>query len=252
MAKPIALQLYSLRERAAEDYESMIRDVADMGYVGVEPAGFPGTTAEAAAALYKELGLTVCSAHTGLPVGEGRDAVLKQMETLGTNYIVTGRGRDSFTSADLIKGVCDQFNEAAEVAAAEGMVIGYHNHWWEYQEVEGTGRIAYEIMLENLSPDVFFQIDTYWVQTGGQDVVQVLNKLGDRVKLLHIKDGPCVQSEPMTAVGQGSMDFAPIIEAAPAAEWLIVELDRCATDMTEAVRESVAYLSGAGLGRARD
>ena len=63
MSKPIALQLYSLREAAAKDYAAVVRQVATMGYDGVEPAGFPGTTAQAAGQLFKELGLKVPAAH---------------------------------------------------------------------------------------------------------------------------------------------------------------------------------------------
>ena len=78
MPAPIALQLFTLREAAAEDYEGTVRKVADIGYAGVEPAGFPGTTPEAAARLFADLGLEVCSAHLPMPVGE------KQQESLET------------------------------------------------------------------------------------------------------------------------------------------------------------------------
>jgi sugar phosphate isomerase/epimerase len=74
------------------------------------------------------------------------------------------------------------------------------------------------------------------------DPVSVIKELGKRAPLLHIKDGPCEQGKPMTAVGKGKMDFPPILKVANFAEWLIVELDSCATDMLEAVKESLTYL----------
>jgi len=108
---------------------------------------------------------------------------------------------------------------------------------------------VYQIMLELLDPDIFFEIDTYWVQTAGVDPAQVVRELGPRVPILHIKDGPCVKSEPMTAVGDGVMDFAEIVQAGGGiTEWLIVELDRCATDMMVAVEKSLKYLVEQGLG----
>ena len=137
--------------------------------------------------------------------------------------------------------------QAAPVAAQHGLGLAYHNHWWEFQMVEG--RLAFDVMLEHLDPAVGFEIDTYWVQTAGHDPAAVVQRLGDRAPLLHIKDGPATADAPMVAVGQGALDFPAIVAAASGARWLIVELDRCATDMTEAVRKSYAYLVKEGLAR---
>jgi sugar phosphate isomerase/epimerase len=250
MLPPVALQLYSVREAAQESFEAAVRRVAAMGYVGVEPAGFPGTTPEAAGALFRELGLHVCSAHTALPLGDQQAPVLSAMEAIGCTRIISGLGPDAFSSADRTKQTCELFNQAAVVARANGMTLGYHNHWWEYTLVEG--QYPYKLMLDHLDPDIFFEIDTYWVQTAGVDVPTVIREMGVRAPMLHIKDGPCVQTEPMTAVGDGVMDFPAILEAAGGiAEWLIVELDRCATDMMGAVERSVNYLVQSGLGRGR-
>ena len=108
------------------------------------------------------------------------------------------------------------------------------------------------MLLERLSPDVFFEVDTYWAQTGGADPAEVVGRLGSRAPLLHIKDGSCVKGEPHTAVGQGIVDFPAIVAAGgDAVEWMIVEFDDCATDMMEAVEKSQAYLTGKGLARGR-
>jgi sugar phosphate isomerase/epimerase len=107
-----------------------------------------------------------------------------------------------------------------------------------------------DMMLEDLDPDVFLEVDVYWVQTARQDPVQVIRRLGSRAPLLHIKDGPCQIEEPMTALGEGVVDIPGVVAAGAAStEWLIVELDRCATDMLEAVRKSYQYLVGKGLAR---
>jgi sugar phosphate isomerase/epimerase len=83
---------------------------------------------------------------------------------------------------------------------------------------------------------------------GGQDVAALLGRLGHRVRYLHIKDGPVVDRDDfMTAVGAGRMPVAEILAASPSAQWHVVELDRCATDMMSAVRDSLAWLTGQGL-----
>ena len=79
-----------------------------------------------------------------------------------------------------------------------------------------------------------------------------MRELGARAPLLHIKDGPCVMDAPMTAVGDGVQDVSGIVAAGVGAtEWLIVEIDRCATDMLEAVTKSYRYMIGKGLAHGR-
>ena len=144
--------------------------------------------------------------------------------------------------------MCSRWNEAADVADEFDLELGLHNHWWEFAQVEG--RTAFDVLLENIDERVFFQIDTYWVNTGGGDAAQIVESLGERAPLLHIKDGSCEQDSDMVAVGEGKMDFAPIVEASHGtSDWLIVELDRCATDMMEAVEKSYNYLTQNDLAR---
>ncbi|MAS33376.1 MAG: xylose isomerase [Anaerolineaceae bacterium] len=254
MAAPIGLQLYTLREAAQNGYEAVVRRVAEIGYAGVEPAGFPGSTAEAAAKLYQELGLQVPSMHGKFPVGDAKNESIETALTLGTKRIIAGIGRgDKWDTLDKIKANCDMINEAAVNAAPHGITVGYHNHWWEFDTIV-DGRPAYKYMIEQLDPSVFFQIDTYWVQVGGQSVVDVLKQLGSRAPVLHIKDGPADKPEAdMVAVGSGVMDWDSIMAAsADTAEWHIVELDRCASDMFTAVEESHKFLTGKGFSRGKN
>ena len=249
MTVPIALQLYTVREALAKDFAGVMKKVAEIGYVGVEPIfDLPGTTITEAAKLFRELGLEVPGAHTPLPVGEVANRVLDYMAAMGCQRIVSGKGPDSFETMHLIKQTCGLFNEAQAVAAENGMEFGIHNHWWEFLQVDG--RYVYRVMLEHLEPGVFFELDTYWIKTAGVDPAKVVKEFGPRAPLLHIKDGPAVRDEPHVAVGDGVLDFPSIVQAGEdAAEWLIVELDHCATDMMVAVERSYQYLVEGGLAR---
>ncbi len=111
------------------------------------------------------------------------------------------------------------------------------------------GRTGLEVLADALDPAVILEVDTYWAAVGGQDVPALLGRLGDRVRYLHVKDGPATRDDPMTAVGTGRMPVAEILAACPSAEWHVVELDRCATDMLTAVRDSLGV---AHQPRARD
>ncbi len=249
MPAPIALQLYTLRETAADQgFDFIARKAAEIGYVGVETAGFPGTTPEAAAKLFADLGLEVCSAHLPLPIGDKRQESLDTAATLGIQRLVSGCGPDDFSGRDSIKATAHRFNEAADVCRQAGLTFGIHNHWWEFQEVEGA--LGYKHLLEDLDDDVLFQLDAYWVQTAGADPVPILRELGSRAPLVHVKDGPCDREKDMLALGEGVTDISGLIAAgADNVDWWIVELDRCETDMLEAVVKSYDFLVHGGHAR---
>jgi sugar phosphate isomerase/epimerase len=237
----IALQLYSVREELKQDFEGTIRKVAAMGYQAVETAKDYGGSPQNAAKLFGELGLTVCSAHIDLPVGDMKNEVLETLAILGTNTAVCPfRPPDKFESLDGIKSVCDELNQAA--ASAPGLRIGYHNHHFECIKLS-DGTLPLLKMLDYLDSNVVFEVDTYWAQTGGANVVELMNALGKRAALLHMKDGSTKREDPMTALGEGVMDIKAIL-AASQTDLYVVELDRCATDMIEAVDKSAQYLKG--------
>ncbi|MEM7331284.1 MAG: sugar phosphate isomerase/epimerase [Chloroflexota bacterium] len=248
-AKPVAIQLYTVREALAQDWKGTLEKIAEKGYVGVETAGFGyAGSVEKAKAEFDRLGLQVVGAHSPLPLGENQSEIIETAKAAGSSSLIcAGTGRDLFSTEADIRDRAKVFNEANAVCKANGLAFGLHNHWWEYALV--NGRIAYDILLETLDDDIFFEIDTYWVASSGQDPVAEINKLGKKVSLLHIKDGSTNQADDMLAVGQGVMDFHKVIPAGQHAEWLVVELDRCGTNMMTAVNESYDYLIGQGLAR---
>lgn len=247
---PIAVQLYSLREALKEDFTGIVTQLAEKGYVGVEPVAAMAVGHDEAAELFDDLGLIVPSIHTPLPLGEDRAKIAGIVEAYDDlEYLICpAYSRDEFQTVDGIKRACDALNQANQAAADMGLIFGYHNHWWEYQDVEG--KPAYKYMLEYLDSDIIFQVDVYWAKAAGHDPAAVVKEMGDRAPLLHIKDGPATLEDPMTAVGQGVIDIPAVVEAgADTAEWHIVELDRCATDMLTAVLESYDYMVKERLSR---
>jgi sugar phosphate isomerase/epimerase len=253
MTPSIALQLYTVRELLAQDFAGTMEKVAAMGYAGVETAFFSDNISlSEAARLFKTLGLVVPSAHCEVPLGSQQAAVLETAAVFECSRIIWhGWPRDeNYGSVEGIKRLAERYNQANDMARANGLSFGLHNHWWEFELVEG--RYPYQILLEYLEPTIFFEIDTYWVKTAGRDPVKVVTELGRRAPLLHLKDGPAIKDEPMVAVGEGVMDFEAIAQAADGvAEWLIVELDACATAMLEAVEKSYHYLTQKGFANGR-
>lgn len=241
--KPIAVQLYSLREASKENFRGVLDAVAAIGYQGVEPAGFYDLTPTEFRDYVENLGMTVCSSHTPWATPGNLDEVADTVTALGLTRAAGGFRPDDFRDMDAIKATADIVNEMTAGLARSGISLFLHNHYWEFDLVEG--RIAYEYIRETC-PDVEFEIDTYWAANfGANDPAEQVANFRDRTPLLHIKDGPLTKGDAMVAVGQGKMDVPAVIGAAnpDILEWLIVELDACDTDMLTAVRESYEYLT---------
>ena len=247
MAKPISLQLYSLRETAKDDLPGVLKQLADIGYKGVEFAGLHGHAPGEVRKVLDDLGLVASSTHGPLATPDNVNEVVDTAKALGYDMVISGWKRDDWATLEGIRRAAEAYEAAAGLLKPHGLRMGYHNHWWEMAEVDG--RHGLEQFL-SLAPSVFPQIDTYWASNfGAVDVPALVGRYASRVPVLHIKDGPLVQGEPHTAVGSGKMDVPAIVAAADenVLEWLVVELDQCATDMLEAVRQSCEYMVGAGL-----
>ncbi len=252
MLPPVAVQLYSLREAASRDFPAVIERLGRIGYAGVELAGLHGMPPAELRSRLSDAGLEIASVHVQAPIGDARERVLDEQEALGAKTLVVPFvPPDRFKSIESIREVAAEIDEANRNARARGMTLGYHNHWWEF-EIEHDGRHAHGLLMEQLDPTVFVELDTYWATVGGREPARIAAGLGARVQLLHLKDGPADGfKSPMTAVGDGVLDFRAITASCPSARWHIVELDACATDMFLAIEKSYRFLVEHGLSRGR-
>ena len=241
MAPPLSVQLYSVRNDT-DSRDDALRRLADIGFTAVEPYD-PTNKPEELRKTADELGLQVSATHAFALLDKEPARVFEAIATLGTDLAIVpaGTSLEDFSSRDAIARVADLLNGLSEQAATFGLRLGYHNHFWEFEPVI-DGRHGLELLVDQVAPEIVFEVDTYWAAVGGADVPAVLARLGDRVTALHVKDGPIVKGEPNVAVGQGSMDVPAVLAAAPDA-WRVVEFDECATDVFEALAASYAYLT---------
>ena len=245
--RPVALQLYSLREAAGKNFPEVLEKVASFGYKGVEFAGLNGMSPGAVRKILDDLGLVACSTHGPLPQKENLSQIIDEAGTLGYEWqVVAYMPPENYSDKEETLKTIDAFAQGAELLKGSGLRLAAHNHWWEFDK-RFDGKTPHEMMMERI-PGLFAEVDTYWAQVAGADAVGVVRHLGKRAPLLHIKDGPLLRDQPMTAVGGGKMDWKAIFAAAgESLEWPVVELDSCATDMFDAVRESCRYLIDNGF-----
>ncbi len=252
----IGIQLYTIRKAIEKDFESTIQKIADMGFMGVETYFLPEPiTLQRAGKLLKAVGLEVLGCHCELPVGDDRDAVLEMAEAYDCDRMIYHGWPqdDKYKNLDALKHTVEVYNEISESLKAEGLRFGLHNHWWEFEQTASIYPFYY--LLENIDPDIFFEIDTYWVKTGGQDPVKVVSDFGKRAPLLHIKDGPAQKGDlayQQVPIGEGTIDFPGIVKAGGKnIEWMIVEFDEYEYDIFEGVQKSYNYLTKNGLAKGK-
>ena len=249
----LSVQLYTVRDQFLKDIPGTLKKLSSIGFKYVETAFWPeGITIEQASQYLNDAGLLVSSCHIEIPMGDKKQIMLDTANAFGSNKMIWhGWPEDKrYSSLEGTKELISIYNEASKFAKGNGLQFGLHNHWWEYRNKVG-GKLVYEILLEELDKDIFFEMDTYWVKVAGHNPANIITKLGSRAKFLHIKDGQALYNDklaidnpdPMTAVGKGTQNFPAIIRAANGnPDFLVIEMDKTATDVFEALKESFDYM----------
>lgn len=237
-----SLQLYTLRNAIAEDLPGTIKKVSAIGFTQVEPYNFVATAAELGAAL-AENGLTAPTGHAPL-LSQDQDQIFAAAKDLGiTTVIDPYLPAEHWQEAGDIQSTAAKLNAAAKKGAEYGIRVGYHNHAWEL-ESSVQGQTALEYFAGLLDTEVVLEVDTYWAAVGGQDPAALLERLGDRVRFIHIKDGPVTtDTKAQLPAGQGKLAVWEVIGAAHALEVGVVEFDDYSGDIFDGIAQSLAYLN---------
>lgn len=246
MTPRFGLQLYTLREECGRDLEATLAFVARCGYAGVEVAALHERSARELRALLDADGLAVASLHA-LPFGDAAERALDDAQALGAPLVVVPFAHpDRFASASGVSALAGELNAACALTKTRRLRLGYHNHFWEWRALK-DGRAAFDALVARLDSAVELELDVYWATVAGRDPAALIAQHGARVTRLHLKDGPAGEPEsPMTALGDGVVDLRGAMRAAAHADWMLVELDRCAGEMKQAVRRSAEWLGLAG------
>ncbi|WP_159621012.1 sugar phosphate isomerase/epimerase family protein [Ruania rhizosphaerae] len=237
---PISVQLYSVREAMTADMSAALRRIADIGFTEAEAFGFADRVEEYQKAK-DESGLSLTSGHAKLVTADDPAAILGAARTLGMSTLIDPAiPAEQWETRESVEGLAARLNELAVQGADQGLRIGYHNHWWELAEIEGTP--ALEIFAAALDERVILEVDTYWAEVGGVSAAALLERLGSRVTHIHVKDGPLTRdNKAQLPAGAGQAPVEAILAAAPEAV-RVVEFDDYDGDVFEGLAASFAYL----------
>jgi sugar phosphate isomerase/epimerase len=246
---PIALQLYTVRDETAQDMPGTLAQVAEMGYAGVEIAGYGGMSPGDLRAQLDTLGLQAAGSHVALARLDGElPQVIAECQTLGVTHLVCPALPTEQRNHDGFVALAATLNRVGAEAMSAGMTLCYHNHAFEW-ETTIDGMAAYDWLAGQTDADtVQLELDIYWLLKAGYDPAMYLQRYAGRVPLVHLKDITRDDRQTFAPVGTGSIDFEPIFTAAEqaGAEWYIVEQDRADGSAIEAARTSLNNLRAMG------
>ncbi len=273
MALPVAVQVYSVRDSAEANLADTLRKIKEMGYDGVEFAGLYGYAPEYIKGLIDALELIPVSAH--IPLDEmiaDPDKTFAAYQTIGVKFAavpyVTPERRPG---AEKFEETIETIAKLGEIAKKYGITLLYHNHDFEFTKVDGE--YGLDILYKRV-PKEFLEteLDTCWVNVGGEVPADYIAKYNGRTPVVHLKDffmsGKLPkhlyaligideeekEDEPSTfefrPVGHGMQDMPAILAAAEAsgAKYVVVEQDEPSMGLSrmDSIKTSREYLKSIG------
>jgi sugar phosphate isomerase/epimerase len=272
----IGLQLYSVRQSLARDPWGTLAEIAQAGFRRLEAAnhnarndpgvGF-GVQASELRDRLGELGLSIVGCHINPLHLDILPRALDYQAELGNTQVGCDIEFYPFGDRDFVLRRCETFNQVGDLVRERGMRFYYHNHFQEFQRLGDD--YVYDLILANTDPSlVFLQLDTYWVYRGGQDPIEWMHRLSDRVILLHQKDFPANAPQPLnlydgvvsptenidmavfeerkntlcfTEIGTGVLPIQDIVDAAAKLtnlDYMFLEQDHTTMPEIESIRRS--------------
>ena len=246
---PVALQMYTVRDQTDIDFIGTYKKVAEIGYAGVEVASTGGLTGTEMKTLLDDLGFGRAGIHCGIDALEADvNAAADYALAMESKYITCPwMPEERRQDAAGWKATAEKLTEIGAALHKQGLTFCYHNHSFEFQKF--AGEYGLDILYGNSCPACLkAQLDTYWVQHGGESPAAYIKKYSGRVPLVHLKDMTAGENPTFTEVGNGILDWKAIFAAAEAAgtEWFIVEQDVCAGPSLESAKISFDNLKKMG------
>ncbi len=211
------IQVYSVRNQLKEDFAGTMKKLAEIGYKIIEgySLGLDGKfigkiSPEEYKKTVDDLGMNMVATHCSYFTSEEAPKMIELAKTAGVKYLVipylSGEIRETI---DGYKAIAEDFNKIGEQCKAAGIKFGYHNHAFEFEEMEG--QIPQEVLMSETQADlVTFEADLFWTVKGNYDPIALINKFPGRISLVHVKDMSAEGEE--ATVGDGKIDFKSIFE----------------------------------------
>jgi len=249
---PIGVQLYTIRDLVnGNNLPQLLKQLRAIGYQELElfPALYKHTAVELSA-MIRRAELTAPSGHFNY---EDFVSKIPYARRLGLKWMVCPMlPKAQWGSPEGFRRAAAAFNQWGKQCQQHGMRFAFHNHNYEFQDLKGT--TGFDILLKETDPElVWVEMDAYWITQAGRDPVLLLNQLGKRVRMLHLKDRkahvPTSQvlddsAENFTEVGKGTIAWRALLALAQklGIEHYFVEQDKSDTSPMDSLKISYTFL----------
>lgn len=242
---PIAVQMYTLREESEKDFVGTLKKVAELGFDGVEFAGYGGLSAKEVRLLLDDLGLKAAASHVPLDDLETNlEQVIEDQKQLGSKYVVCPYLLPERRKEQDYQALILFLEQAGAKCRQEGITLCYHNHDFELENLS-DGRTALESIFEDTnSANVKAELDVYWLTKAGETPVEWMNRYRNRTPLIHLKDMTTDEEQYFAELGTGGVNIESVINLGEESgvEWWIVEQDFSRRTPFESIEISLKYL----------
>jgi sugar phosphate isomerase/epimerase len=246
---------YTYRKFFEKDVPSTLDMIKTAGFTDIEFSNLFGKTAAELRAMIDERGIK-CSSF-GVSYDDlinKTEVVANNAKTLGAQYVrVAGIPHKAALTPEEMQRAIDDFNRVGKMLKEQyGLIFVYHNHGFEFQPYkDGT---LYDYLMQQTDPEyVSFELDILWAFFPGQDPAALLNKYGNRYKLMHLKDlkkgvkgdfsGGTSQDNDV-ALGTGQIDIPVVLKAAKKAGVQHYYIEDESSNVLSQVPQSISYLQG--------
>lgn len=246
----VAIQLYTLRDhcKTAADVAVTAKKVRAIGYESVQISGVGPIPEAELVSLFAGEGLSICATHEpALQILDQPELAIERLQKLGTKLTAYPypAGVD-FNNPEHLDTLIRKLDAAGAKFREAGLMLGYHNHANEFYRPGGGVTFLERVYAETSPENIVAELDTFWVQRGGGDVVEWVKRMKGRQPFIHLKDykvNPAGESS-FCEIGAGTLPFYRIIAEAEAGgcEWFIVEQDSCPGDPFVSIKQSFDYI----------
>jgi sugar phosphate isomerase/epimerase len=240
----VGIQLYTVRDLTAKDYEGTLAQIAQIGYKEVEPTGYGNYTPQQFRAILDRLGLTSPSTHASLVPGPDLERQLAGYQVIGHQWAAasTAPARPAGAPAtpptppaqrppvtvDTWKQTAATYNQIGETAKKYGIRVLIHNHTAEFAPIQGSSLRPFDVLIAETNPElVSMELDIGWSSVAGQNALEIFRQHPGRFPLWHVKDATGLaaftpqttmaersRAAKMAKVGEGEINWRPIFDQA--------------------------------------
>ncbi|MDP4085934.1 MAG: sugar phosphate isomerase/epimerase [Bacillota bacterium] len=242
---PIALQMYTLRQESEHDFAGTLKKVAELGFDGVELAGYHGLPVKEVKTLLDHLGLKAVSNHVPfIELETNLTQVIKNQKILESKYVVCPYLLPEHRSEDDYRALFPLLDRIGATCRDEGITLCYHNHDFELERLEDGRKVLEVIFDDTNSANVKAELDIYWLTKAGENSVEWLKRYKYRTPLVHLKDMTTDGEQFFAELGTGGVEIEAVLATGEevGVEWWIVEQDVCRRSPLESVEISLNYL----------